>query len=275
MILAHIFKNNNNNLIYYKMLLEPIKKSNKLILMYKNPPIKNIVDVRIKSINKMSNDKGYIFKIYMAPSNNSEIIKELIAFDKEIMSCIEENSLKWFNVKFDKSDIIELYNKSFCNQTKTIDIILTNNQVEKMLYNNTVILDIDDITNIIADKNITKKSVVNITIQYYGIYIYSENTSNKWMIRNIDISNINEDDNVIGTEELIDIFNNRICNINNKCYDKIGELNKKIDNIRSNMKAIDNLLTDLKKGSESTKINTNYFLNKLNTLILNQEENIN
>ena len=33
------------------MFLEPIKKDNKLILIYKNPPVKNIVDVRIKSIN--------------------------------------------------------------------------------------------------------------------------------------------------------------------------------------------------------------------------------
>ena len=72
------------------MFLEPIKKDNKLILIYKNPPVKNIVDVRIKSINKLANNTGYVFNIYIAPSNNSEIIKELIAFDKEIMSSIED-----------------------------------------------------------------------------------------------------------------------------------------------------------------------------------------
>jgi hypothetical protein len=40
------------------------------------------------------------------------------------------------------------------------------------------------------------------------------------------------------------------------------------------MKSIDELLDDLKTGSKSTNINVHYCLNKLNTLILNQEENI-
>ena len=132
------------------MFLEPIKKDNKLILIYKNPPVKNIVDVRIKSINKLANNTGYVFNIYIAPSNNSEIIRELIAFDKEIMSSIEDNSLKWFNNKFDMSEITELYHKSFCNQTKTIGVILSSKQVKNMLYNNKVVQDIDDIINILS-----------------------------------------------------------------------------------------------------------------------------
>ena len=256
------------------MFQEPIKKENKLILMYKNPPIKNIVDVRIKSINKLINNTGYIFNIYIAPSNNSEIIRELVAFDKEIMSSIEENSLKWFNNKFNMSEITELYNKSFCNQTKTIGVILSSKQVKNMLYNNKAVQDIDDIINIIRDDSIIKKSFINITIEYYGLYIYSETTSNKWIIRKIDISNIDEDDNTVSTEELIDNYQNRIYNIKKRCNDKIDKLSKNIDNIRDNMKTIDELLADLKKTSESTNININYFLNKLNTLILNQEENI-
>jgi hypothetical protein len=172
------------------------------------------------------------------------------------------------------TEITELYHKSFCNQTKTIGVILTNKQVKNMMYNNQVFQDIDDIVNILADDNIAKKSFVNITMEYYGLYIYSETTSNKWIIRKIDISNINEDDNNVSTDELIDNFQHRIYNIKKKCNDKIGELSKNIDNIRDNMKTIDELLADLKKSSESTNININYFLNKLNTLILNQEENI-
>ena len=78
----------------------------------------------------------------------------------------------------------------------------------------------------------------------------------------------------MSTDELIDNFQDRIYNIKKKCNDKIGELSKNIDNIRDNMKTIDELLADLKKSSESTNVNINYFLNKLNTLILNQEENL-
>jgi hypothetical protein len=169
---------------------------------------------------------------------------------------------------------MELYNKSFCNQTKTMSIILTDKQIKTMLYNNKTVEDIEDIVKILIDDNISKKSLINITIEYYGLYIYSETTSNKWMIKSIDISNIDDDDNIVSTEELIDNFQHRIYNIKKKCNDKVDILSKNIDSIRNTMKSIDELLDDLKTGSKSTNINVHYCLNKLNTLILNQEENI-
>ena len=54
----------------------------------------------------------------------------------------------------------------------------------------------------------------------------------------------------------------------------IDILSKNIDCIRNTMKSIDEILDDLKTNSKSTNMNVNYCLNKLNTLILNQEENI-
>ena len=190
------------------------------------------------------------------------------------MNSIENNSIKWFNRQFNNEEIMELYNKSFCNQTKTMSIILTDKQIKTMLYNNKTVEDIEDIVKILIDDNISKKSLINITIEYYGLYIYSETTSNKWMIKSIDISNIDDDDNIVSTEELIDNFQHRIYNIKKKCNDKVDILSKNIDSIRNTMKSIDELLDDLKTGSKSTNINVHYCLNKLNTLILNQEENI-
>ena len=161
------------------MLQDPIKKDNKLISIYKNPPNKVLVDIKIKSINKLSNNAGYYFNIYISPSNNSDIITEILLFDKEIMNSIENNSIKWFNRQFNNEEIMELYNKSFCNQTKTMSIILTDKQIKTMLYNNKTVEDIEDIVKILIDDNISKKSLINITIEYYGLYIYSETTSNK------------------------------------------------------------------------------------------------
>jgi hypothetical protein len=155
-----------------------------------------------------------------------------------------------------------------------MSIILTDKQIKTMLYNNKTVEDIEDIVKILIDDNISKKSLINITIEYYGLYIYSETTSNKWMIKSIDISNIDDDDNIVSTEELIDNFQHRIYNIKKKCNDKVDILSKNIDSIRNTMKSIDELLDDLKTGSKSANINVHYCLNKLNTLILNQEENI-
>ena len=195
------------------MLLDPIKKNNKFISIYKNPPFKNITDIKIKSINKLANNTGYYFIIYISPINNNDIINELIDFDKEIMYAIEKNSIKWFNREFTISEISELYNKSFCNQTKTISVILTNKQIKNMMYNNKKITDIEEIINFL---NNNKKCLINISIEYYGLYIYSETTSNKWVIKTLDITNIDDEESIISIEDLIENYSERISNIKKK-----------------------------------------------------------
>ena len=145
------------------MLQEPIKKNNKLISIYKNPPTKNITDVKIKGVNKLFNNNGYYLNIYISPHNNNDIVNELFLFDKNLILEIEKNSLKWFNTQFNISEITELYSKSLCNQTKTISIILTKKHIKNMLYNNKKITDIEEIIKILNDIS-NKKCLINISI---------------------------------------------------------------------------------------------------------------
>jgi len=252
------------------MLQDPIKKDNKLICIYKNPPNKILVDIKIKSINKMSNNTGYYLNIYISPYNNYDIINEFINFDKEIIASIQENSLKWFNKNFDISEITELYNKSFCNQTKTIGIILSNKQIKNMIYNNKKIIDIEEIINLLSS-SISKKYLINITIEYYGLYIYSETTSNKWIIKSIDITNIDDEESIISVEELIDNYIERINNIKIKSKNKLICLNNTIENINKNIIDIDNIMNLLNDNDNTSKMFINNNLIKLNELILKQE----
>jgi len=267
----HIFTLNNNNLIYYKMFLDPIKKHNKFISIYKNPPIKNIADIKIKSINKLSNNTGYYFIIYISPINNNDIINELIDFDKEIMATIETNSMKWFNKEFTINEISELYNKSFCNQTKTISVILTKKQIKNMMYNNKKVADIEETIDFL---NTNKKCVINISIEYYGLYIYSETTSNKWVIKTLDITNIDDEESIISIEDLIDNYRERVSNIKRRSDDKLQKLRDSIEIINKNILSIDNLSELLKSKDTTNKANINNHLIKLSELILKQEEAI-
>lgn len=251
------------------MLLDPIKKNNKFISVYKNPPIKNIADIKIKSINKLANNAGYYFIIYISPLNNNDIINELIDFDKEIMATIETNSIKWFNREFTISEISELYNKSFCNQTKTISVILTNKQIKNMMYNNKKVTDIEDTINFL---NTNKKCLVNISIEYYGLYIYSETTSNKWVIKTLDITNIDEEESIISIEDLIDNYCERISNIKKRSEDRLQKLSNSIEFINKNIMSINNLSELLKSKDTINKANISNHLIKLNDLILKQEE---
>ena len=253
------------------MLLDPIKKNNKLISIYKNSPIKNIADIKIKSINKLSNNAGYYFIIYISPTNNHEIINELIEFDKEIMATMETNSTKWFNREFTMDEIAELYNKSFCNQTKTISVILTNKQIKSMVYNNKKVADIEEIIDFL-NASTNKKCLINISIEYYGLYIYSDTTSNKWVIKTLDITNIDDEDSIISIDELIDNYRERISNIKKRSDDKLLQLSDNIEIINKNIASIHNLSELLKSKDTTNKVNINNHLIKLNELILKQEE---
>jgi len=251
------------------MLQDPIKKDNKLISIYKNPPNKILVDIKIKSVNKLSNNAGYYFNIYISPSNNCDIINELIQFDKEIMESIQENSLKWFDKEFDINEINELYNKSFCNQTKTISVILSNKQIKHILYNNKKI-EVDEIVNLL-NSNLSKKCLINITIEYYGLYIYSETTSNKWIIKTLDITNIDDEESIVSVDELIDNYIERINNIKIRSKNKLTSLNNDIESINKNVIDIDNIMELLKEKNNISKTTINNNLIKLNELILKQE----
>ena len=251
------------------MLQDPIKKDNKLISIYKNPPNKILVDIKIKSVNKLSNNAGYYFNIYISPSNNCDIINELIQFDKEIMESIQENSLKWFDKEFDINEINELYNKSFCNQTKTISVILSNKQIKHILYNNKKI-EVDEIVNLL-NSNLSKKCLINITIEYYGLYIYSETTSNKWIIKTLDITNIDDEESIVSVDELIDNYIERINNIKTRSKKKLTSLNNDIESINKNVIDIDNIMELLKEKNNISKASINNNLIKLNELILKQE----
>jgi hypothetical protein len=251
------------------MLQDPIKKDNKLISIYKNPPNKILVDIKIKSVNKLSNNAGYYFNIYISPSNNCDIINELIQFDKEIMESIQENSLKWFDKEFDINEINELYNKSFCNQTKTISVILSNKQIKHILYNNKKI-EVDEIVNLL-NSNLSKKCLINITIEYYGLYIYSETTSNKWIIKTLDITNIDDEESIVSVDELIDNYIERINNIKTRSKKKLTSLNNDIESINKNVIDIDNIMELLKEKNNISKVTINNNLIKLNELILKQE----
>jgi hypothetical protein len=251
------------------MLQDPIKKDNKLISIYKNPPNKILVDIKIKSVNKLSNNAGYYFNIYISPSNNCDIINELIQFDKEIMESIQENSLKWFDKEFDMNEINELYNKSFCNQTKTISVILSNKQIKHILYNNKKI-EVDEIVNLL-NSNLSKKCLINITIEYYGLYIYSETTSNKWIIKTLDITNIDDEESIVSVDELIDNYIERINNIKTRSKKKLTSLNNDIESINKNVIDIDNIMELLKEKNNISKATINNNLIKLNELILKQE----
>jgi archaellum biogenesis ATPase FlaH len=139
------------------------------------------------------------------------------------------------------------------------------------MYNNKKVADIEETIDFL---NTNKKCLINISIEYYGLYIYSETTSNKWVIKTLDITNIDDEESIISIEDLIDNYRERVSNIKRRSDDKLQKLRDSIEIINKNILSIDNLSELLKSKDTTNKANINNHLIKLSELILKQEEAI-
>jgi len=257
------------------ILKKPEKKDDKFIAKAIEPIKIIFSDVKLKSIRRLIDSKGYNLSIYIPETINNEGICNINKLDDNIIKEIINSSPKWFNRDFTLNDLVEMYNKSFCQQTKTISVIFTNTKYPKLIYNNKNIETVDKIINILRENNHFKKCIINIEIEYHGIYFYSDNTKNKWVVSSIDItdiSNDNNNDDWVSKDDIIDKLNDNISFVNNKMNRKIIEMQKYINELEENKLNINKRFLEL-KASPSNNIQEP--LNKINQLIICQESKIN
>tara|TARA_B100001778_G_scaffold109679_1_gene89743 strand:- start:1645 stop:2310 length:666 start_codon:yes stop_codon:yes gene_type:complete len=128
--------------------------------------------------------------------------------DKKILSMIEKLSLdtviknnkKWFHNNLEYQDIIDNYLPCFNEQDNTLDIILHSDYFPKLEG----YVDLDDL---IKNKNIN--CLQNITIKLIGIYIKNNSFYVRWLVRNIEKIESNNDD-IQNIDELFDIKYERL-----------------------------------------------------------------
>lgn len=254
------------------MLKAPIKKDNKYISQSKNPIKVSITDVKIKGIKKLINGKGYSIALYISEDTNKDTINDLIEFDLNIAKEIVNQSPNWFCKSFSPEDVEELYTKSFCTQTKTINVIITNKEFNNIIYNNKPINDTDVIISMLKENNKYKKCIINLTIEYIGLYFYSEYTSNKWLIKTLDITDINNDSSEWFTiDDIVDNIESRIERANKNAKCKIDKYLLSIDEFKNDY----NIITDKFKAiKNSNSKDLNNLLNNIDELLILYEEKI-
>jgi hypothetical protein len=256
------------------MLKTPYKKDNKFISLSKNAIKLSITDVKIKGIKKLLNGKGYSLTLFISDKTNNDTINDLIKIDNNIAEEILKESNKWFGKSFEKNDVDELYTKSFCNQTKTINVIITNKEFNNIIYNNLNINDIDTIINMLKENNNYKKCIINLTIEYIGLYFYSEYTSNKWLIKSMDITDMQKDTNEwFCIDDIIDKIGDRVKILEKNTNIKISKYNALIEEYQEDYKNIKDKFKDVKEYGNTKEANN--LLNNINELLIIQEEKIN
>ena len=135
------------------ILKKPEKKDDKFIAKAIEPIKIIFSDVKLKSIRRLIDSKGYNIAIYIPETINNEGICNINKLDDNIMKEIITSSPKWFKKDFTLNDLTDMYNKSFCQQTKTISVIFTNTKYPKLIYNNNNIDSVDKVINILRENN--------------------------------------------------------------------------------------------------------------------------
>ena len=256
------------------MLKTTYKKDNKFISLSKDSIKLSITDVKIKGIKKLLNGKGYSLTLFISNETNNDTINDLIKIDNDIADEILKESNKWFGKSFEKSDVEELYTKSFCNQTKTINVIITNKEFNNIFYNNLNINDIDKVVTILKENNNYKKCIINLTIEYVGLYFYSEYTSNKWLIKSLDITDMQNDASEwFCIDDIIEKIEDRVRLLGKNTKSKISKYNALIEEYQEDYKNIKDKFKDIKEIGNTKEANN--LLNNINELLIIQEEKIN
>lgn len=237
----------------------PVLKNNKYISYVDNSSKIFLNDIKIKSINKLIDDKGYVLKIFI-PNINDASINEIIDYDLNAINTITKNIGEWFNKDLSEDEIIELYKISFCEQTSTLSVILSSNKFTKYNINNNELNDNNDIINIIRNNKKLKKYIISVEIENIGLYFLSDNCFNKWVIKSINLTDIEDEENIYNKCEIEESLLENVTNVNHIINTKIKDYTKNKEDI--------NRLYDKIINTKNNKIWID-LINKLNILLKN------
>ena len=145
----------------------------------------NLYDCKINNFTKISNNSNAIkLKVYI---NNNEIL-DIKNIDDQLFDFLAINNYSWFDNNLNYEELKKLFQYSFCSQTNTIDAILSNNT--NIFFNNNNI----DLNNNLLSLLKNNKYLFSIKLKHIGFYIFKEKLQNKWLIKEIYISDYNNFD---------------------------------------------------------------------------------
>lgn len=171
----------------------PKNKNTYYISNIDQPYYIDIIDVSIKKLVKLQNNKGYVLSLYI----NDDLKTKFDNIDSSSKTTLIANNNQWFNNNLNDDDIHQLFNTSYCNQYNMLNVYLTDKTI--INFENKVV-EKENIFNILSDTNQFNKYIVNIKLQHIGLYIYPSHTINKWGIKLLKIFDV-EDENLEITEK--------------------------------------------------------------------------
>jgi hypothetical protein len=211
-----------------KHLLKIPQKKAKCYVSYLDKPIKIILN-EIKIKNFIGNN---IIECYIPIENNNISIIEDI--DNNSFNTLKENP-DWIET----GNIDNIYTYSYSKDISSLNVLF-NNKTECFI--NGIERDLEDTIELLRDTKKIREFNVKMEISFLGLFIYDHLIINKWVIKNIDIEDLNDDDDDWNRNEIEEDWNNEIKRYEIDIYNKIDYYNNSIANAK-------NLLEEIKEES--------------------------
>lgn len=238
--------------------LKPVKNKNCYISKLNSK--KHIIfnDVKIYNFIQLShekNNKGYHLNIFVKDDDKDNLDK----IDNCIIDTLLKNNNKWFNNNLENNNIINMYKKTYCSQNNILKCIISNNILPEIIINDIKYDNTEELINIINKPSNLKKFYISLKLENIGLYIYKSECYIKWLVKSININEIDNDiTNELSKKEIEEewkiIIDEAIENIDNKIfeYEKIkGKITKSYNDLTSidnNGIIWENKILDIKKN---------------------------
>jgi len=195
-----------------KHLLKIPQKKTKCSVSYLEKPLKLIInDIKIKNFIGANN-----IHCQIPIKNNEDIIERIKEIDSISYNTLLENS-EWYSDTIDNLD--NYYNTSYSNDISTMNLLFND---KTSCYMNGYNKDLEEIIGILTNKNRKQNEInINMEISFLGLFIYDNQIINKWIIKLIDIEELEDDQNDWNKEEIENDWDNEIINYEETVLNKI------------------------------------------------------
>jgi len=212
------------------------RKKGKYYITHTSQPISQLFsDVSLQN-NPVCLENGE-WKASIFVDINTELCNFLDNFDAKTKTELLKHSKDWFNVDISEDEINTMYLASFCRQTNTFKTYITH---DTTIYFNEHQSDVETLVKKMKEKNSRGKYRFDITLTSSSLYIFSTKSYNKWVIRDIQVS---ENSEAIGeNKEEIELFWKELVD---ECIEDV--LTKRINLIQNSICSLQSQYSELVK----------------------------
>ena len=197
------------------LLKFPQKKTNHSVSYLSTPLLLELNDIKIINIH------NHLLECFIPIKINENSINKINEIDDLSIDTLKKN-IDWCE---SVEDIDSIYYTSYLSDISHIYLYLNNKTIGSF---NGIEKDVNDIMTIIKNNNKLKDYNITVNIAFFGLFIQSNKIGNKWLIKNIIIEEISDNNNDWNKNEIEDDWEEELNNYEKNINEKI---NKYIENI--------------------------------------------